>query len=48
MMTLGNMRANGVQTVAIHRGGRWCNYEAISDVSGYGDEPKTSKNLFQQ
>jgi hypothetical protein len=37
-MTLGNMRANGVQTLAIHCDGRWCNYEVVLDVSGYPDD----------
>jgi hypothetical protein len=34
-MTLRNMRANGVRTLAVHCGGRWCNHEAILDVSDY-------------
>jgi hypothetical protein len=37
-MTLGNMRANGVRTLAIHCGGRWCHHEAILDVSGCADD----------
>jgi hypothetical protein len=36
-MTLGNMRTNGVRTLAIHCGGRRCNHEAILDVSGCAD-----------
>jgi hypothetical protein len=37
-MDLGNMRQNGVRTLAIHCGGRWCNHEAILDVSDYADD----------
>jgi hypothetical protein len=37
-MNLGNMRQNGVRTLAIHCGGRWCNHEAILDVGGYADD----------
>jgi hypothetical protein len=34
-MTLGNMRANGVRTLAVHCGGRLCYHQAVLDVSGY-------------
>jgi hypothetical protein len=37
-MTPGNMRANGVRTLAIYCGGRWCHHEAILDLSGYADD----------
>jgi hypothetical protein len=37
-MTLGNMRANGVRTLAVHCGRWWCNHEAILDESGYADD----------
>jgi hypothetical protein len=37
-MTLGNMRQNGVRTLAIHCGGRWCHHEAVLDVSIYADD----------
>jgi hypothetical protein len=37
MMTLGNMRHNGVRTLAIYCGGRWCNHSATCDVSAYPD-----------
>jgi len=36
-MTLGNMRANGVQTLAVYCSGRGCNHEAVLDVSCYPD-----------
>jgi hypothetical protein len=38
MMTLGNMRANGVHTLAVYCGGRWCNHDALLDVGGYPDD----------
>ncbi len=37
-MTLGNMRANGVRTLAVYCGGRWCHHEAALDVSAYPDD----------
>ena len=37
-MTLGNMRANGVRTLAIGCLGRGCNHHAILDVSRFGDD----------
>jgi hypothetical protein len=32
------MHQNGVHTLAVHCGGRWCNHEAILAVSGYADD----------
>ena len=37
-MTLGNMRANGVRTLAVWCGGRGCNHQAVLGVSRYADE----------
>jgi hypothetical protein len=37
-MTLGNMRANGVRTLAAWCLGRGCNRHRVLDVSGYPDE----------
>ncbi len=37
-MTLGNMRANGAQTLAVYCGGRYCHHQAIIDVSGYAED----------
>jgi hypothetical protein len=37
-MTLGNMRANGVRSLAVFCGGRFCDHSAIFDVSGYPDD----------
>jgi hypothetical protein len=37
-MTLGNMRQNGVHTLAVWCGGRGCNHEGILDVSGFPDD----------
>jgi hypothetical protein len=37
-MTLGNMRANGVRSLAIRCGALWCNHEAILDAGKYPDE----------
>jgi hypothetical protein len=37
-MTLGNMRSNGVQRLAVWCLGRGCNHHTILDVSGYSDE----------
>jgi hypothetical protein len=36
-MTLGNMRANGVHTLAVHCGGRSCHHQAVLDFSSYPD-----------
>jgi len=37
-MTLGNMRANGVCTLAVWCLGRGCHHFRILDVSGYPDD----------
>jgi hypothetical protein len=37
-MTLGNMRANGVHTLAAWWLGRGCNHHFILDVSSYPDD----------
>jgi hypothetical protein len=37
-MTLGNMRANGVRTLAVWRGGRGCDHASVLDVSRYADD----------
>lgn len=37
-MTLGNMRQNGVKTLAVYCDGRNCHHEAVIDVSAYPDE----------
>ena len=37
-MTLGNMRANGVHTLAVWCSGRGCYHEAVLDVAGYPDD----------
>lgn len=37
-MTLANMRANGVHTLAVWCGGRGCHHHSVLDVSGYGDD----------
>ena len=37
-MTLGNMRANGVRTLAVWCGGRCCNHHRVIDVDGYSDD----------
>jgi hypothetical protein len=37
-MTLGNMRANGVRTLAAWCLGRSCNHHRILDVSSYSDD----------
>jgi hypothetical protein len=37
-MTLGNMRANGVRTLATSCLGRGCNHHSILDVSGYSND----------
>ncbi len=37
-MTLGNMRANGVRTLAIYCGGRGCNHHRIIDASAYSND----------
>jgi hypothetical protein len=37
MMTLRNMRENGVRSLAITCGAVWCNHHATLDVSGFAD-----------
>jgi hypothetical protein len=37
-MTLGNMRANGVHTLAVWCLGRSCNHRSTLDVSKYEDD----------
>ena len=37
-MTLGNMRANGVRTLAVWCGGRGCDHQSVLDVSGFTDD----------
>ena len=38
VMTLGNMRENGIRSLAITCGALWCNHEAVLDVSACGDD----------
>ena len=38
MMTLGNMRDNGVRTLAITCGAIWCNHYAVLDVDAFADD----------
>jgi hypothetical protein len=37
-MTLGNMRANGVSTLAVWCGAHRCNHHSVLDVSRYRDD----------
>ena len=37
MMALGNMRENGVRSLAITCGALWCHHEVILDVSAFAD-----------
>jgi hypothetical protein len=37
-MTLGNMRENGVRSLAVHCGGRFCHHQAVLDVSDFSDD----------
>ena len=37
-MTLGNMRANGVRTLAVWCSGRGCGHHRVVDVERYGDD----------
>jgi hypothetical protein len=37
-MTLGNMRANGVRTLAVYCDGRGCDHRTVLDVSAYPDD----------
>jgi hypothetical protein len=45
-MTLGNMRANRVRTLAAWRLGRGCNHEASLDVVGFGDDVPVPSNYM--
>jgi hypothetical protein len=38
MMTLGNMRENGVRSLAITCGALWCHHEAILTVDDFADD----------
>jgi hypothetical protein len=37
-MTLGNMRANGVRSLAVFCHGYACHHDAVIDVDHYGDD----------
>jgi len=37
-MTLGNMRANGVRTLAVWCLGRNCGHSSVLDIAGYPDD----------
>jgi hypothetical protein len=37
-MTLGNMRTNGVRSLAITCGAQWCHHCGVLDVSAYSDD----------
>ena len=41
-MTLFNMRASGVRTLAVWCLGRGCNHESVLDVSAYPDDVRLS------
>jgi len=38
MMTLRNMRENGVHSLAITCGALWCHHQAVLDVSAFADD----------
>ena len=38
MMTLRNMRENGVRSLAITCGAVWCHHQAVLDVSAFADD----------
>ena len=38
MMTLGNMRDNGVRSLSISCGALWCHRQAVLDVSAFADD----------
>jgi len=38
MMTLGNMRENGVRSLAITCGALWCHHQAVLDVNAFADD----------
>lgn len=44
-MTLGNMRANGVRTIAVWCSARGCGHHRIIDVERYGDDVPASARL---
>jgi hypothetical protein len=37
-MTLGNMRENGVRSLAITCGAVWCNHQAVLDIDAFADD----------
>ena len=37
MMTLGNMRQQGVRSIWVRCGALWCHHDAIADASPYPD-----------
>jgi hypothetical protein len=38
MMTLRNMRENGVRSLAITCGALWCNHQAVLDAEAFADD----------
>ena len=38
MMTLRNMRENGVRSLAITCGAAWCHHQAVLDVNAFADD----------
>jgi hypothetical protein len=44
-MTLGNMRGNGVRTLAVRCLGRGCNHHSTLDVSGYAALTSSGGNI---
>ena len=38
MMTLGNMRQQGVRTLSVTCGALWCHHQAVLDVTGFDDD----------
>jgi hypothetical protein len=38
MMTLGNMRENGVHSLAVTCGALWCHHQAVLDVAAFSDD----------
>jgi len=38
MMTLGNMRENGVRSLTVTCGALWCHHQAVLDVNGFADD----------
>jgi hypothetical protein len=38
MMTLANMREQGVRSLAVYCGAQHCHHEAVLDVTGYADD----------